>query len=61
MKKYIVKVKEISYGYMEIEANSQEEAENLAEYKYDRGFTNWTGGEYELDVTEKEKDRGDAR
>ena len=59
MKKYIVKVKEISYGNMEIEANSQEEAESLAEYKYHRGFTNWSDSDYELEVTEK--DRGDAR
>lgn len=61
MKKYIVRVKEISFGSFEIEANSQEEAKSLAEYKYDRGFTNWSDGEYELEVTEKEKDRGDAR
>ena len=61
MKKYIVRVKEISFGSFEIEANSQEEAKSLAVYKYDRGFTNWSDGEYELEVTEKEKDRGDAR
>lgn len=61
MKKYIVKVKEISYGSMLIEANSQEEAESLAEYKYQRGFTNWSEGDYDLEVSEIEKDRGDAR
>ena len=61
MKKFIVKVKEISYGTMEITAESKEAAESLAAYNYDRGFTEWTGGDYELEVSEAPKDLGDAR
>ena len=59
--KYIVNVKEISYGTIEVNADSKEEAQDLAVFNYHKGFTNWMSGEYELEVTEAPKEREDAR
>lgn len=39
--KYTVKVKEISYGYVEVEADSDEEAEEKAEEVYFEGNVVW--------------------
>lgn len=48
MKKYNVFVKEISYGCIEVEAESEEEAREIADRQYQMGFTEWSSGEYEL-------------
>lgn len=63
MKKYIVNVKEISYGTIEVEANSTEEANRLAEAQYTMGNTCWGSGEYELQAEEVKPPvkTGDAR
>ena len=63
MKKYIVNVKEISYGTIEVEANSIEEANRLAEAQYTMGNTYWSSGEYELEAEEVKPPvrTGDAR
>ncbi len=63
MKKYIVNVKEISYGTIEVEANSIEEAERCADTQYTMGNTYWSGGEYELQAEEIKPPvkTGDAR
>ena len=52
MKKYNVSVKETSYGSIEVEANSKEEAEAIAYGEYERGNTVWDCGEYELSAKE---------
>lgn len=52
MKKYNVSVKETSYGSIEVEANSKEEAEDIAYGEYERGNTVWDSGEYELSAKE---------
>lgn len=64
--KYICNVKEISYGTIEVEANSRQEAQDKAEAQYQCGNTYWSNGEYEIDTeepktTEKKVERGDAR
>lgn len=41
LKKYIINVTETSYGYIEVEASSPEEAEELAQEVYNEGNTNW--------------------
>ena len=63
MKKYIVNVKEISYGTIEVEANSIEEAEKLADAQYTMGNTYWSNGEYDLQAEEIKQPvkTGDAR
>lgn len=64
--KYVCNVKEISYGTIEVEAESAKEAQNKAEAQYQLGNTIWSDGEYEIEAeepktTEKKFDRGDAR
>ena len=60
--KYSVKVKEISYGVVEVEAASAEEAEEKAESDYYNG--NVMGDNSEVDNTAepvKERKRDEAR
>ena len=61
--KYRVKVKEISYGYITVEARNKEEAEKLADKAYFDGNTEWASGDYEISETKEvpEKSREDAR
>ena len=59
---YSVKVKEISYGVVEVEAASAEEAEEKAESVYYDGNVIW--GNSEVDCTAepvKERKRDEAR
>lgn len=58
--KYRFDVKEVSYGCLEIEADSYEEAERKATAEYERGNTYWSNGEYEITEAE-ERSRGEAR
>ncbi len=46
--KFMVQVKEINYGVIEVEASSPEEALSKAEAGYSMGNTVWDSGEYEL-------------
>ena len=46
--KYTVKVKEINYGTIEVEATSPEDALEKAAAHYSMGNTIWDCGEYEL-------------
>lgn len=48
--KYYVNVKEISYGVIEVEADNEDKAKEIAEEKYHMGDTVWKSGEHELDV-----------
>ena len=61
--KYIVKVKDISYGVIEVDAASEDQAKELADLQYAMGNTVWQSGEYELEVEEKQPPAraGDAR
>ena len=61
--KYTFEVKEISYGMIEVEANSMEEAEIVADKQYSMGNTVWKSGEYEITAEEKQPPMrtGDAR
>ena len=56
--KFICNVKEISYGTIEVEANSPKEAQDKAEAEYMNGNTIWSSGEYEIEAEEvKEKEK----
>ena len=61
--KYIVKVKDISYGVIEVDAASEDQAKELADLQYAMGNTVWQSGEYKLEVEEKQPPAraGDAR
>ena len=61
MKIYTVKVKEISYGSLEVEADNKEEAEELAYREYQKGNTVWYDSDYEMEVKEptRSKNRND--
>ena len=63
MKKYTVYVKEISYGSIEVDAENEEQAKELADLQYAMGNTVWQSGEYKLEVEEKQPPAraGDAR
>lgn len=56
MAKYTVNVTETSRGFIEVEANSREEALSLAEAEYWNGnvFWNHTEEEYEIERSEEE-------
>ncbi len=59
--KYLVDVKEINYGVIEVEAASPEEALSRAEAGYAMGRTVWSSGEYELSDAKRvpRRDRGE--
>lgn len=60
--KYSVKVKEISYGVVEVEAASAEEAKETAEAEYYFGNVFWNNSEADYTVEPlKERKRDDAR
>ena len=61
--KYRISVKEISYGYIEVDAASEAEAYEKAEGQYAMGMTMWDQGEYELTNAQpvQEKHREEAR
>lgn len=46
--KYVFDVKEISYGCIEVEAETKEQAKEMADEQYSMGNTVWKSGEYEL-------------
>lgn len=55
MEKYTVNITETSYGFVEVEANSKEEALSLAETEYWNGNVCWNESEeeYEIDSSDK--------
>lgn len=50
MKKYSIRVIETSYGFVEVEANSKEEALSLAETEYWNGNVCWHDSEEEYKI-----------
>lgn len=51
--KYTVHVKDISYGVIEVEAENEDQAKEIADQQYSMGNTIWQSGEYELEVEER--------
>ena len=46
MAKFEVSVEEISYGFVTVEAETEEEAYEKAEEMYFEGMVNWTSGDF---------------
>lgn len=59
--RYRVRLKEIRYGSVTVQAKSPEEAKLLAENEYAKNRTRWIDSSVELRGIEKVKDRGDER
>ena len=59
--KYRVRLKEIRYGSVTVQARSTEEAKLLAENEYAKSRTRWIDSSVELRGIEKVRDRGDER
>lgn len=56
MKKYPIRVIETSYGFVEVEANSKEEALSLAETEYWNGNVCWHDSEEEYKIDSSDED-----
>lgn len=61
--KYIVDVKDISYGTIEVEADSVEQAEEKAQEMYFSGKINWEEADVSYDARpdERKQERSEAR
>lgn len=60
--KYLVSIKEINYGGVEIEAANRQEAQEKAEQEYYNGNVFWKDTDISYPSVKKEnRDRGDAR
>jgi hypothetical protein len=59
--KYMVDVKDTSYATIEVEANSQEEAEVMAQTAYYEGRIEWRDCDVEYEARPAERERGEAR
>ena len=59
--KYAVDVKDTRYSTVEVEANSKEEAEQLAMAAYYEGNVEWRDCDVEYEARPVERDLGDVR
>jgi hypothetical protein len=59
--KYLVSVKEINYGAVEVEASSPDDAKEKAEQEYYNGNVYWKDTDLDYPSVRKEQDRGDTR
>ena len=59
--KYTVKVKEVNYGAVEVDAVSAEEALAKAEAEYISGNTVWDCGDYELTDAKRVPERAKSK
>lgn len=49
-KTYQVSITETSYGFVEVEAESEDEALELANTEYENGNTIWNNGDVDMNV-----------
>lgn len=61
--RYIVDVKDVSYGRVEVEADSVEQAEEKAQDLYFSGQVNWDAADvsYEASLDERKQERSVVR
>lgn len=59
--KYIVDAKDISYGTVEVEADSIEQAEEKAQDLYFNGQVNWDEADVSYSARPDERERGGGR
>jgi hypothetical protein len=53
MKKYLVNVKEINYGWVEVEARDEQEASDKATMEIENGNVVWTKTDCEIEEIKK--------
>ena len=59
--KYLVDVKDISYGTVEVEAESKEQAEEMAQDMYFGGQFMWDEADVSYEARPDNRERGDSR
>lgn len=57
--KYIVDIKETSYGVIEVDADSKEDAEDMASDLWYEGKVEWVDCDLDVDARKAEKNRGE--
>ena len=57
--KYLVDIKDTSYATGEVEANSKEQAEEIAYGRYYEGTVEWQDCDIEVEARKIEKNRGE--
>ena len=57
--KYLVDIKDTSYGVVEVDASSKEEAEEMASGLWYEGKVEWVDCDLELDAKIAERNRGE--
>ena len=57
--KYLVDIKDTSYATVEVEANSKEQAEEIAYAGYYKGTVEWQDCDIEVEARKIEKNRGE--
>ena len=57
--KYLVDIKDTSYATVEVEANSKEQAEEIAYARYYEGTVEWQDCDIEVEARIIEKNRGE--
>lgn len=57
--KFLVDIKDTSYATIEVNADSKEEAEQIAMAEYYAGNIGWDDCDIDLDVRKKEQNRGE--
>lgn len=57
--KYVVDIKDTSYGVVEVDASSKEEAEEMASGLWYEGKVEWLDCDLELDAKIAERNRGE--
>ena len=57
--KYLVDIKDTSYATVEVEANSKEQAEEIAYARYYEGTVEWQDCDIEFEARKIEKNRGE--
>jgi len=57
--KYVVDIKDTSYGVVEVDASSKEEAEEMASGLWYEGKVEWVDCDLELDAKIAERNRGE--
>ena len=57
--KYIVDIKETSYGVIEVDADSKEDAEDMASGLWYEGKVEWVDCDLDVDARKAERNRGE--
>lgn len=55
MKKYRCLIVEVSYGYIDVEADNADEAAEIADKQYHAGNTNWGDADYSIEEITEQK------